>query len=201
MKNKEDPIFILLFLLISGIIYLIFYLHNKWADKENKRRILEALTNAFMINDFGSLYKLEWDYSYELSKSGLKKFGSFNGVKLDRIDTDILSEVFGFTVKPFDEFVMNNFFGGTITKDIEEFKDITCHHVVFRFYKRKYSCELGAKEFYSINIEKHYGSPSWYNNEMHYNYGIGERDFYALVKDKKDVERMWNEVKQYIFNK
>lgn len=201
MKNKEDPIFILLFLLISGIIYLIFYLHNKWADKENKRRILEALSNAFMINDFGSLYKLEWDYSYELSKSGLKKFGSFNGVKLDRIDTDILSEVFGFTVKPFDEFVMNNFFGGTITKDIEEFKDITCHHVVFRFYKRKYNCELGAKEFYSINIEKHYGSPSWYNNEMHYNYGIGERDFYALAKDKKDVERMWNEVKQYIFNK
>lgn len=201
MRNKEDTIFILLFLLISGIIYLIFYLHNKWADKENKRRILEALTNAFMINDFGSLYKLEWDYSYELSKSGLKKFGSFNGVKLDRIDTDILSEVFGFTVKPFDEFVMNNFFGGTITKDIEEFKDITCHHVIFRFYKRKYSCELGAKEFYSINIEKHYGSPSWYNNEMHYNYGIGERDFYALVKDKKDVERMWNEVKQYIFNK
>lgn len=201
MRNKEDTIFILLFLLISGIIYLIFYLHNKWANKENKRRILEALTNAFMINDFGSLYKLEWDYSYELSKSGLKKFGSFNGVKLDRIDTDILSEVFGFTVKPFDEFVMNNFFGGTITKDIEEFKDITCHHVIFRFYKRKYSCELGAKEFYSINIEKHYGSPSWYNNEMHYNYGIGERDFYALVKDKKDVERMWNEVKQYIFNK
>lgn len=201
MRNKEDTIFILLFLLISGIIYLIFYLHNKWADKENKRRILEALTNAFMINDFGSLYKLEWDYSYELSKSGLKKFGSFNGVKLDRIDTDILSEVFGFTVKPFDEFVMNNFFAGTINKDIEEFKDITCHHVVFRFYKRKYSCELGTKEFYNMSIEKHYGSPSWYNNEMHYNYGIGERDFYALVKDKKDVKRMWNEVKQYIFNK
>lgn len=59
MKNKEDSIFILLFLLISGIIYLIFYLHNKWADKENKRRILEALTNAFMINDVDSLYKLE----------------------------------------------------------------------------------------------------------------------------------------------
>jgi len=201
MKGEENPFFILFVIIVSAIIYFIFYLRNKWADKENKKRILEALMNAFITNDFGSLYKLEWNYSYELRKSGLKNFGSFNGVKLDKIDTDILSDVLCFPVKPFDEFVMNNFFGGTITKDVEGFKDIPCHHVVFRFYKRRYACEMGTKEFYNIDVEKHYGSPSWYNNEMHYNYGIGEKDFYALSKDKKDVERMWNEVKQYIFNK
>lgn len=198
---KEDPIFILFFIIACAVVYLISHLRNKWVDKENKKRILEALRNAFITNNFGSLYKLEWDYSYELSKLGLKKFGSFNGIKLDRIDTDILSDVFGFQVKPFDEFVMNNFFGGTITKDVEGFRDISCHHVVFRFYKRKYNCELGSKEFYSIYIEKHYGSPSWYNKEIHYNYGIGEKEFYALAKDKKDVKRMWDEVKKYIFNK
>lgn len=200
MKSKEDPIFILFCIMIFSVVYLAFYLRNKWADKENKKRILEALRNAFITNNFVLLAKLEWDYSSEIRELGLKEFGKYKRVALDDIDTDIISDIFGFKVQPYDKFVMNHFFGGTLTKDVEGFRDISCHHVVFRFYKRKYNCELGSKEFYSIYIEKHYGSPSWYNKEIHYNYGIGEKEFYALAKDKKDVERMWDEVKKYIFN-
>lgn len=197
---KENPIVILFFIMTCAMIYLIFHLRNKWADKENKKRILEALRNAFITNNFSDLSKLEWDYSSEIRDLGLKEFGKYSKVALDEIDTDILSDVFGFKVRPYDKFVMNNFFGGTITDKTEGYENISCHHIVFRFYKYEYHCEIGSKEFYTVNVEKHYGSPSWYNNEMHYNYGIGQQEFYSIVKDKKDVERMWDEAKKYMFN-
>lgn len=200
MKSKEDPIFILFFIMICIVVYLAFYLRNKWADKENKKRILEALKNAFITNNFVLLAKLEWDYSSEIRELGLKEFGKYKRVALDDIDTDIISDIFGFKVQPYDKFVMNHFFGGTLTDKTEGYKKISCHHVLFRFYKYEYICEIGTKEVYTVNVEKHYGSPSWYNNEMHYNYGIGQQDFYSIVKDKEDVKRMWDEAKKYMFN-
>lgn len=201
MKSKEDPIFVLSFIIICFVVYLFFYLRNKWVDKENKNRILEAFRNAFITNNFILLSKMEWDYSSEIRALGLKEFGKYKRVALDNIDIDIISDIFGFNVQPYDKIIMNHFFGGTLTNKTEGYEGISCHHVVFRFYKYEYICEIGIKEVYNVNVEKHYGSPSWYNNEMHYNYGIGEQEFYSIVKDKEDVKRMWDEAKNYMFRK
>ena len=137
---KEDPIFILFFIIACAVVYLISHLRNKWVDKENKKRILEALKNAFITNNFVLLAKLEWDYSSEIRELGLKEFGKYKRVALDDIDTDIISDIFGFKVQPYDKFVMNHFFGGTLTDKTEGYEKISCHHVLFRFYKYEYIC-------------------------------------------------------------
>lgn len=183
-----------LFMIVSIVLVcMIFYTYNTMADKYNKNKIRDFLKERYLNDDFRAISLIETDDTYS---EFVKSFGKSENFSLDEKDQEVLTNLLGFEVKPYDKIVMPYFFGGTLYCKTKGYEDIKVHHIVFRVYKKKYICNLGEKEYFFISVERHHGTCHWDGKEMHYPYRIEDKVFECTLSDFKQT---WLEVKKYMF--
>lgn len=177
--------------LIIGVVVMIFFLYNVFVTFYNKKKLRKFLKDCFVRGDIQSINKLDFCH-----RKISEEFGKSESCPLSEKDEEELTKILGFKVRAYDKSIMSDFFCGTLYSKTKGYEDIKIHHIVFRVYKNKYVSIMGEKDYFSIIVERHYGSCVWDGKKMHYPYRIVCENFETTTDD---FEKTWLEVKKYMF--